>query len=191
MKQSRELRECLECDRGYPRALRPESAGRIDAEDRGTPETARLDTGGSGEPLRGNAAPDRRSAPRPSFALLARRAGQHRDGARLPRARRSRSRLSRVLFLETLGRLCEMPVDGSSPKADDKKRSSAPRSYWNNCGNSRLLRAALGLAQQGAAVLSPLLDCEGSKPGLVFIPIVAQPASDDRGQTRVSMTAKL
>src|SRR5258708_6994476 len=44
--QTEELRECLGCDRGYPRAgCEPESAGRTDAEDRGTPEKARLDTG--------------------------------------------------------------------------------------------------------------------------------------------------
>ena len=53
-------------------------------------------------PLRCNAAPDQRSAPRPGFPLLARRAGQHRDGVRLPRALRSRSRLSRVVFRRRL-----------------------------------------------------------------------------------------
>ena len=80
-----------------PRAGREsESAGRTDAEHRGTPETAQMDTGRSGEPLRCNAAPDQRSAPRPRLPLLARRDGQHRDGAGLPRAPRSRSRLSRV-----------------------------------------------------------------------------------------------
>jgi hypothetical protein len=36
--------------------------------------------------LRRNAATDQRSAARPGLALLARRAGQHRDGAGLPRA---------------------------------------------------------------------------------------------------------
>src|ERR1017187_10130047 len=95
--QTRELRKCLGCDRGHLRAgCEPESAGRTDAEDRSTPEETRLDTGRSGDPLRCDAATDQRSAPRPGLALLARRAGQHRDGAGLPRAPRSRRCLSRV-----------------------------------------------------------------------------------------------
>src|SRR5476651_529860 len=85
--QTRELRKCLGCDCGHPRAgCESESAGRTDAEDRSTPEETRLDTGRSGEPLRRDAATGQRSAPRPGLALLARRAGQHRDGAGLPRA---------------------------------------------------------------------------------------------------------
>src|ERR1035437_8015931 len=55
-------------------------------------------SGRSGKTLRRNAATDQRSAARPGLALLAGRAGQHRDGAGLPRARRSRSCLSRVPF---------------------------------------------------------------------------------------------
>ena len=61
-----ELRECLGYDRGYPRAGGElESTGRTDEKDRGMIETARLDTGLRGEPLRCNTAPDQRSAPRP------------------------------------------------------------------------------------------------------------------------------
>src|SRR5664280_2233703 len=60
-----------------------ESAGRADAEDRSTPEETQLDIGRSGEPLRRDAATDQRSAARPGLALLARRTGQHRDGAGL------------------------------------------------------------------------------------------------------------
>src|ERR1019366_6116601 len=95
--QTRELRKCLGCDRGHPRGgCESESAGRSDAEDRNTPEETRLDTGRSGEPLRRDAATDQRSASRPGLALLARRAGEHRDGAGLPRARRSRRCLRRA-----------------------------------------------------------------------------------------------
>src|ERR1019366_3379663 len=96
--QTGELRKRMGCDRGHPRGgCESESAGRTDAEDRSTPEETRLDTGRSGEPLRCDAATDQRSAARPGLSLLARRAGQHRDGAGLPRARRSRRCLSRVL----------------------------------------------------------------------------------------------